>query len=130
MPVNAYDRALKEIIADLSDRRGLRQEWEQIDPATIVGIKTVWREILSRHLLPRNGGKPAASKRQRPVTLVDLARLFAEAWSEYNGYLRGLSGLTLSKNPGEATLLLLEVLEHAAVRVLDESVVDKKGPHV
>ena len=35
-----------KIIADLCDRRGLRQEWEQIDPEIQEGIKKTWEKIV------------------------------------------------------------------------------------
>jgi len=38
--------AVDKIIADLSDRRGLRQEWDQIDEQVRDEIKTAWRDIL------------------------------------------------------------------------------------
>lgn len=38
--------AVEEIIFDLSDRRGLRQEWEQIDDDIVKEIKKKWQEII------------------------------------------------------------------------------------
>ncbi|HNR65505.1 MAG TPA: hypothetical protein PKJ95_04335 [Atribacterota bacterium] len=38
--------AVEEIIFDLSDRRGLRQEWEQIDDDIVEEIKEKWQEII------------------------------------------------------------------------------------
>ena len=43
--------AVDSIIADLTDRRGLRQEWEQIDADVINDIIEVWECILSKILL-------------------------------------------------------------------------------
>jgi len=38
--------AVNAIVRDLSDRRGLRQEWEQIDDETQGEIKIRWVEII------------------------------------------------------------------------------------
>jgi len=38
--------SVEEIIFDLSDRRGLRQEWEQIDDDIVEEIKEKWQEII------------------------------------------------------------------------------------
>jgi len=46
-----------EIIADLTDRRGLRQEWEQIDPGTRQEIVATWEGIVRRHLYGAPGGE-------------------------------------------------------------------------
>ncbi len=35
---------------DISDRRGLRQEWEQIDPDTQDDIRDEWAKIISKLL--------------------------------------------------------------------------------
>ena len=38
------------ILADLTDRRGLRQEWEQIDPDVQDEIKQAWIEIVKEEI--------------------------------------------------------------------------------
>jgi dUTP pyrophosphatase len=39
-------RIVRDIIEDLSDRRGLRQEWEHIDPEIQGQIRRTWRAIV------------------------------------------------------------------------------------
>ena len=39
-------RTVKRIIADLTDRRGLRQEWEQIDADVQKEITKAWQTII------------------------------------------------------------------------------------
>ena len=39
-------KAVKAIIADLSDRRGLRQEWDQIDDDIQKEIKDEWARMV------------------------------------------------------------------------------------
>jgi hypothetical protein len=41
----AYETVGK-IIGDLTDRRGLRQEWENIDEETQDDIRAAWSEII------------------------------------------------------------------------------------
>jgi hypothetical protein len=43
-------KIIREIIADFTDRRGLRQEWEQIDKDVIREIKKTWTGIIEKHL--------------------------------------------------------------------------------
>lgn len=43
---NAARKAVDNIIADLKDRRGLRQEWEGIDDDVQQEIRKVWRQIV------------------------------------------------------------------------------------
>ena len=38
--------AVDKIVRDLSDRRGLRQEWEQIDEDIQQKIRDVWTDII------------------------------------------------------------------------------------
>ena len=38
--------AIDGIIADLTDRRGLRQEWEQIDDDIKTEIRNTWLDIM------------------------------------------------------------------------------------
>lgn len=38
--------AVRKIVADLSDRRGLRQEWEQIDRDIQKEIRSMWEQII------------------------------------------------------------------------------------
>ena len=45
-PTNQHDLAIHAILADLTDRRGLKQEWYQIDPDTRKEITQTWRLIL------------------------------------------------------------------------------------
>jgi hypothetical protein len=42
------DKAVDKIIYDLSDRRGLRQEWDQIDDEIKCEIKAIWTKIIRR----------------------------------------------------------------------------------
>ncbi len=42
--------AVDRIIADLSDRRGLRQEWDQIDNEMQAVIREEWRVIIEQSL--------------------------------------------------------------------------------
>lgn len=45
-PYENVTKAVNLIIDDISDRRGLRQEWEQIDPQTQQEIKDEFRRII------------------------------------------------------------------------------------
>lgn len=49
-PENCAAKIVHEIVADLSDRRGLRQEWEQIDSTIRREIVEVWTKIAIYHL--------------------------------------------------------------------------------
>lgn len=40
------DRCVKAILEDLTDRRGLRQEWEGIDPSIQRQIRKEWRRLI------------------------------------------------------------------------------------
>jgi len=44
------EKIVKEILADLTDRRGLRQEWENIDNDIQDEIKSEWIQIVRNHL--------------------------------------------------------------------------------
>ena len=44
-----------DFVADFTDRRGLRQEWEQIDPDIQEEIKAEWCSIVKRHLTAVEG---------------------------------------------------------------------------
>lgn len=46
----AAKAAVKGILVDLTDRRGLRQEWEQIDDEIQSEIKKTWEEIIVKAL--------------------------------------------------------------------------------
>lgn len=43
-------KTVDDIVADLTDRRGLRQEWEEIDPEIQEDIKQAWMEIISANV--------------------------------------------------------------------------------
>jgi len=45
--LTAIELAVEAIIADLNDRRGLKQEWRQIEPDIQEEIAETWRLILS-----------------------------------------------------------------------------------
>ena len=40
--------AAQSIIDDLTDRRGLRQEWEEIDEQTQEEIKATWAKLIAQ----------------------------------------------------------------------------------
>lgn len=42
------ENAVNEIVSDLNDRRGLRQEWEQIDDDIQNVIKETWKDIIKK----------------------------------------------------------------------------------
>ena len=44
-----YLKAVDEIIYDLSDRRGLKQEWGKIDEEIQDEIRLKWAQTLKRH---------------------------------------------------------------------------------
>lgn len=44
------NEAVDEIVSDLSDRRGLGNEWEAIDEDIQDEIKESWKRILTKHL--------------------------------------------------------------------------------
>jgi hypothetical protein len=45
------ERIVDAIIADFTDRRGLRQEWEQIDDDIQAEIRATWIALVNRELL-------------------------------------------------------------------------------
>jgi len=49
-PEDCASQIVREIVADLSDRRGLRHEWEQIDPDIQREIVETWTKIVTKHL--------------------------------------------------------------------------------
>ena len=49
----AAKNMLKELLADLTDRRGLRQEWESIDEDVRKEIKKEWTAIFLKWLKRR-----------------------------------------------------------------------------
>jgi len=49
-PEDCAAQIVTEIVADLSDRRGLRQEWRQIDTETRHEIIEIWTKIVTDHL--------------------------------------------------------------------------------
>lgn len=49
-PEDCAAQIVTEIVADLSDRRGLRQEWEQIDMELRREIIECWKKIALDHL--------------------------------------------------------------------------------
>lgn len=49
-PEDCAAQIVHEIVADLSGRRGLRQEWEQIDPDIRREIVEAWTKIAADHL--------------------------------------------------------------------------------
>jgi hypothetical protein len=44
------DRIVKAFADDFTDRRGLRQEWEQIDEETQAEIRTTWTKIVRKEM--------------------------------------------------------------------------------
>lgn len=48
--MSTAQQIVKDIIEDLSDRRGLRHEWEQIDDDVKVDIVSTWEAIVQAHL--------------------------------------------------------------------------------
>ncbi len=48
--------AVDRIVADLSDRRGLRQEWEGIDSGIRAEIQNEWRAIIEREIVAALAG--------------------------------------------------------------------------
>jgi hypothetical protein len=42
----AIERIVQGVVAYLSDRRGLRQQWDQIDEETKEEILEAWRQII------------------------------------------------------------------------------------
>jgi uncharacterized lipoprotein YehR (DUF1307 family) len=45
MAKDVADKIVEEIIKDLNDRRGLRQEWDMLDEETVAEIKADWKKI-------------------------------------------------------------------------------------
>jgi len=45
-----YEAAVDEIIADLSDRGGIGDEWDGIDPVIQDEIREEWIQILERNM--------------------------------------------------------------------------------
>jgi len=49
-PEDCAAQIVHEIIADMTDRRGLRQAWEQIDEDIRHEIAETWKKIAADHL--------------------------------------------------------------------------------
>jgi hypothetical protein len=45
--VDLVNEAIDNLIKDINDRRGLRQEWEQIDDEIVAEIRQEWFNILA-----------------------------------------------------------------------------------
>jgi hypothetical protein len=45
--VDLVNEAIDNLIKDINDRRGLRQEWEQIDDDIVAEIRQEWFNILA-----------------------------------------------------------------------------------
>lgn len=43
------ERAVDQIIMDLTDRRGLREPWRQIDADVLAEIRESWASIIARN---------------------------------------------------------------------------------
>ena len=50
MPEDKYENAVNAIIDDLSDRRGLRHEWDNIDEDIQDEIRETWRGLIEKAL--------------------------------------------------------------------------------
>lgn len=54
MPITDIDKTVIRIVAaierDFTDRRGLRQEWEQIDDEIQEEIRATWRKLVRKEL--------------------------------------------------------------------------------
>ena len=51
-PQDDYDFIVKAIVADICNRGGLGDEWEQIDATIQLEIMQVWREIIQMVIDP------------------------------------------------------------------------------
>jgi len=49
-------RIVNMIVADLRDRRGLGQEWDQINPDIRESIRIEWHDLINRAFLDRHDG--------------------------------------------------------------------------
>lgn len=47
--------AIQAIIEDISDRRGLKHEWRQIDPDIRDEIMQEWRQLIENHIIASGG---------------------------------------------------------------------------
>jgi hypothetical protein len=45
--MNALEKAVSGLEADISDRRGLKREWEQIDADVKQEIRATWKTIIA-----------------------------------------------------------------------------------
>lgn len=50
-PSDCAVQIVAEIVADMSDRRGLRQQWDHIDDDVRLEIIGTWERIVRDHLL-------------------------------------------------------------------------------
>jgi hypothetical protein len=48
--MNRAKRIVEKIEADFTDRRGLRQEWDNIDEQTKSEIRATWMDIIEREM--------------------------------------------------------------------------------
>ncbi len=60
MTRSTVNKVVKAIIADLTDRRGLRQAWEEIDGDVRAEIRAAWRKIV-KECSDEEGNIPSAS---------------------------------------------------------------------
>ncbi|HVY65914.1 MAG TPA: hypothetical protein VHH11_13915 [Gammaproteobacteria bacterium] len=54
-PKNAAEHAVAAIVADLTDRRGLRQAWEAIDDDVREEIAETWAQLLAKAVAEHAG---------------------------------------------------------------------------
>ena len=68
IPTNAATRAVKRIIRDISDRRGLGDEWDGLDDQLQAEISNVWTAIVAEEIrLIVHGVTPATPSEEKQL---------------------------------------------------------------
>ena len=72
-------RAVRDIEKDLTDRRGLRQEWERIDDEIQDEIRNVWRDLVAKAMKPeRDSAAKLADALRKITSSTDIITEFSQ----------------------------------------------------
>ncbi len=62
-------RIFGRLANDISDRRGLKQEWERIDPDTMADLKQTWSAIMVEEIVEFNKKEWETFKKELKIEL-------------------------------------------------------------
>jgi len=73
-----FDEIVDAIIFDISDRRGLKHKWDQIDDDVQNEIKEAWKQILFKHdfPIPNNSNRLTTQVRLKWGAVIIVAAAF------------------------------------------------------